>query len=457
MPAPARPARRRPTVHHLEGPVPTYGRDVRVELAGHTVRLAELRARPERYARWFAEARRRPGHARCRCSDTGERLVIREIAGRFHVARWPSTADNHQPSCPFFAATESAHSGAAAHRDAITVTEHGTRIAVDYAFTAALPDDARDTDDGAAGETAGPPEEVADLVAGARPSTATVTGLGLLHWVYEAAALNAWHPGLCRRGWADVYPDLVMAVAGLQLGEHPAPSLCHVIAPYHPQRPDPAREARLATFLRPLEHPEHTVIRGGPRRGRTRLIRHRRLLLGELKDLTPTEHGHQLLLRHFPRPVFLTGEQRQHLTRRFPAAFSDRRGPSARRIVLGLIEGSPHGYLRLVDAAVMLVSADFLPADSSHEVVMADRLVAAHRAFTKPLRYGGQAVFPDFVLPDHPTAVVEVWGLTGREDYEARKRAKREHYVAENITVLDWTVSDPLPPIPPSTPLPGDT
>ena len=185
--------RRRPRTAQIEVPAPPEGRDVRVELAGHTVRLEELRARPERYARWFAQARRSPGYARCRCSDRGERLVIREVAGRFHLARWPSTR-GHSPRCPFFSAVDSADSGAAAaHRAAITVTEHGTRIAVDYAFTAALPHD----------DNEALPDEVADpvpeLVGGARPSTATMTGLALLHWLWEAASLNCWDPALLRR------------------------------------------------------------------------------------------------------------------------------------------------------------------------------------------------------------------------------------------------------------------
>ena len=352
---------------------------------------------------------------------------------------------NHHPRCPFFSAVDSADSGgAAAHRDAITVTEHGTRIAVDYAFTAALPHD----------DNEALPDEVADpvpeLVGGARPSTATITGLGAAALALGGGLAELLGPrrSCAAAGWADVHTALVAALAGLRLGDHPAPSLCHVVAPYRPDRPDPAREARLAEFLRPLEHPEHTVIRGGPRRGQTRRLRHRRLLLGELKDLTPTEHGHRLALRHFPRPVFLTGEQHADLTRRFPAAFSERRGPDARRIVLALIEGSPHGYLRLVDAAVMLTSRDYLPADSSHEVVMADRAGRRAPGFTKPLRYGGEAVFPDFVLTDtEPPTVVEVWGMTGREDYEARKRAKQAHYAAGNIALVQWSPPEPLPPL----------
>lgn len=443
--------RRSPRTPQIEAPAPPQGLDVRIELAGHTVRLEELRAHPERYARWFTQARRSPGHARCLCGRGGERLVIREIAGRYHLARWPNTArDNHHPGCPFFVATESRHSAARSARAAITVTESGTRLAVDYTFTIALPG----TDDDPAPEV----DEVAELTTGARPQTATVTGLGLLHWLWETAGLNTWRPGLLlRRGWAEVHAALAPALAGLRLGDDPAPRLCHVVAPYHPDRPDPAREARLAEFLRPLEHPEHTVIRGGPRRGQTRQLRHRRLLLGELKDLTATAHGHKLALRHFPRPVFLTGEQRRHLTGRFPAAFSERRGPTARRVLLALVEATPHGYLRLVDAAAMLVDDRYLPADSSHEISMAGWLVAAGREFTKPLRYGGDGLFPDFVLTDtDPPTIVEVFGVTGRESYDARREAKRRHYRDRHIPVIEWTVTD-HPPVIPRRPIPIST
>lgn len=42
---------------------------------------------------------------------------------------------------------------------------------------------------------------------------------------------------------------------------------------------------------------------------------------------------------------------------------------------------------------------------------MANALVAAGRAFVKPLRYGGEELFPDFVLVDDaPYTDVEVWG-----------------------------------------------
>ncbi len=94
----------------------------------------------------------------------------------------------------------------------------------------------------------------------------------------------------------------------------------------------------------------------------------------------------------------------------------------------------------------MLTNRTYLPADSSHEVRMADALLAAGRHVLKPLRYQGQAVFPDFVLVDRePAAYVEVYGIIGREDYEQRKREKQRYYQRESIPVIEWTVDGPMP------------
>jgi hypothetical protein len=114
--------------------------------------------------------------------------------------------------------------------------------------------------------------------------------------------------------------------------------------------------------------------------------------------------------------------------------------------VLCLVERSRRGYPVIVDLAAMLTTGSYLPADSSHEAEMADALVAAGRAFVKPLRYGGDAVFPDFVLiDDDPGTYVEVWGVRGRESYEIRKRAKQNHYRESGRVLLEWDVREPLP------------
>nr|WP_258874810.1 DUF1173 family protein [Cupriavidus taiwanensis] len=92
-----------------------------------------------------------------------------------------------------------------------------------------------------------------------------------------------------------------------------------------------------------------------------------------------------------------------------------------------------------MDGAAMLTNAQFLPCDSTYEVAMADHLVALRRAFRKPLRHLGNApVHPDFVLTDTAAEViVEVLGLTGNPEYDARTASKREHYRSAGMSVVE--------------------
>jgi hypothetical protein len=163
--------------------------------------------------------------------------------------------------------------------------------------------------------------------------------------------------------------------------------------------------------------------------------------------LCTTNYGVRIRLIHQLAPLYASTQLMDRARRSYPSAFSDRAGQSDRRqVVLCLIERSRHGYPTVIDVAAMLTTASHLPADSSHEAEMADALAAAGRAFVKPLHYDGTEVFPDFVLVDvDPETYVEVWGVRGRESYEARKRAKQSFYREAGRALLEWDVRDPLP------------
>jgi Protein of unknown function (DUF1173). len=90
----------------------------------------------------------------------------------------------------------------------------------------------------------------------------------------------------------------------------------------------------------------------------------------------------------------------------------------------------------------MLCSSAFIPCDSIHEVAMANRLVAEHRDFFKPLRMApDDAMLPDFLLRDTDTPThIEVYGMNGLASYEARKEQKRALRLARRIPVIEWNV-----------------
>lgn len=94
----------------------------------------------------------------------------------------------------------------------------------------------------------------------------------------------------------------------------------------------------------------------------------------------------------------------------------------------------PYNTCTVIDAALMTVSSRFIPLDSSWEGVIEEKLWQEKRQFIKPLRYDGEAeVFPDFLLKDVPGREIvplEVFGMN-TPDYLERKAVKLEHYREE--------------------------
>jgi hypothetical protein len=388
----------------------------RVALAGRVLKLSALREDPGPYAATFSRARAEIGHGQCLCRTPPLRLVIRcTRAGRWHLAGWPGDGESHSQTCPFYKTPPELTGRGGYTTGAITVTETGTAIRVDQPLRLRL----------APGEGA---TEAAQTEA--RRSTGTVSLLGLLHWLWEEARLHQWAPGW-HRSWGTCRTRLSEVVSACRVNGEDLDDVLH-IAPA-PGRVPPREQAAFTAFTGWLGADGTTARRG--------------LLLGTVKTLAPTAYGERINLGGLARPLFASTALMRRLRRSYRPVFSGAASPAARRLVLALIERSTSGYLTVVDAAAMLTTATFVPADSSHEVTMAEHLAAARRRFVKPLRYdSSEAVFPDFVLlDDEPYTVVEVYGIHGRESYERRKRAKQGYYRARSIPLLEWDVTGPLP------------
>lgn len=179
------------------------------------------------------------------------------------------------------------------------------------------------------------------------------------------------------------------------------------------------------------------ITKGSSRRG---------LIVGEMNELTRTQYGYSLSLRQSARKYYGSTELIAHAEKTFPYAWRALGDRSARVVAILLVERTPKGHLRLVDLAAMLCSNTFIPCDSIHEVALANRLVAEHRAFDKPMRIAkGDDMLPDFELTDTAQRChVEVYGMNGVAAYEARKEAKRELRRLRGIPAVEWDV-DMLP------------
>ncbi|WP_331722998.1 DUF1173 family protein [Nocardia sp. NBC_00511] len=389
----------------------------RVRLAAREVRLADVRANPDRYARTFITAKTIDGHALCLCQPEPLRLVIRCRGGRYFLARWPGEGQAHHHSCPFHQ-IDPALSGRGAYADdAIVEGPEGTSIRFDTPLLVKPATTVSETD-----------PRATDSVSGGR---CTVGLLGLLHYLWEDAHLNAYSPGQ-RRGWPQIRATLESQMQDCVLSRHALAEVLYLVPPYRPETAD-ANRAAFAAFLTGLRSPREQVRRG--------------LLLGELTEATASAHSVAYKVKHLPRTLYASHELHQRILRSHRHAFARAASQhGGHRIALFLIERSPKGYASVADAAVMLTTGDtYIPADSSHELVMANALQAAHRAYFKPVRYDHTSlVLPDFVLTDVENTVVEVWGLDTPE-YLRRKAIKVAQYAATDTTLIGWRPDEPLP------------
>ncbi|MDQ0765623.1 DUF1173 family protein [Streptomyces canus] len=392
----------------------------RVRLADKSLPLFVLREHATDYAALFARARAEVGHGQCLCQTPALRLVIRcSRAGRYHLAGWPGEGELHDPSCSFYKLASELTGRDAYSAEAIHEGDDGVAIR----FSAAL-----------ARKLSAPEPAKASTEQRDSRARRTVGLLGLLHWLWEEAQLTAWHPRWRRRTWWVSHARLSEQIAGCSINHEELAEALYVVPPF---RKEYARR-NAAAF-------EIFRISRLKRRGDTQ---RRGLILGEIRDIRPTQYGIRYVLAHHRGALFATKALDKRLRRSYRPAFSENAiEHGARRIGLFLVELSPRGNIRVVDMAAMLVSRLYIPADSSHEIVMANALADSGRAYVKPVRYdGNDAVFPDFVLTDtRPNSYVEVYGIHGREAYDQRKRVKQAHYQNQGASLIEWDVTEPIP------------
>lgn len=411
--------REEPTGHYhpqrAERYIPAMAEHDRVRLAGRVIALESLRRRPTDFAHWFTRARVEQGHAQCLCNHARLRLVIRQRQGRHYLAVWPGEGHRHTVTCWFHQEDQQSKAGAGATvSKAIEHTARGTTVRLDLPLQT-RPSQERDT-------------EPIDRGDSSSSSTHARTGLlGLLQHLWDQADLTRWRQGT-RRLWGHCHQNLIRLEAGIRVNRLPLEQTLYVVPPYTPDRAQENRNA-YDTWKSRLQ------ARG-----------QRGLLLGEIKTVQESRYGMRIQLSHLHAPVYARTKLIEKTKRSYRSVWAIQ--PTfARRVALIAVEPTTHNNLQAVDIAMMLTNHAYLPADSTHEVRMADALIKARRSLVKPLRYDTkESTLPDFVLTDtSPHTYVEVYGMLDDPAYRRRQEHKREHYRSTGTPLIEWDARGPMP------------
>lgn len=377
----------------------------------------EFQTSPDRAKLWkgVLQAAHSKAVVTCLCDGPGDRrLAIRHLSDNdsFHLSRYPRTGPEHALTCLFFSPDHN-KSGLGAYSTGVVEET----IAGDLKIRLQLGLRKRDAKEEEEQEPQ--PEDEAKPKPASKPgeSKTAMTLLGLLHLLWSEANLNTWTPAMTGKRNLGLVHHLLTTTASKVLTS----------------RMRLAEALVVATSSSTGKQPDANVAKVGKaiKNGR------RLIVIAPLAAHTPEREecsANYLTITGFhglPR-IMVEAEEWAAVKRRFVreiAAWS--RGY---RVVAIVQTDKPasRSKANALGIALMVVSSEWIPVESSFEATVEAKLRAESRRFTKPLRFDSaeDVVFPDFWLTDVSSAQEYPMEVYGRADakYLARKQVKTDHY-----------------------------
>lgn len=374
---------------------------------------------------------------RCLCPGSGDkRLSIhsRSNSDRFHLARFPETGPEHSEDCVYYG-VDPGMSGLGSYRRGVVqeLDDGNTKIKLKVGLQQRASSAPEEADSPLEDNKRAPSSRT-------RSGQASMTLLGLLHYLWTAAGLNVWAPSMQDKRNLGVLHYHLLRVASTTYAGRVRLSSNLVIATSAPAGTQ--ADLNKAKAIEAMNQRRRLVAIAPLAQYQTGMESTARLPIAGfhgIPHLSLSDDSWNVLKRRFEGELngWMSGDQVVAI------AQTDAPRPAA-------------GVMRaqVVDAGLMRVTQQWIPIDSGYEAAVASALVAAQRRFEKPLRFdaGEDQVFPDFWLKDRGRALpMEVWGLTDPE-YLARKEKKTsyydETYGAGNWWQWDAASGGPIPPFP---------
>ena len=375
----------------------------------------DFQAREEFRVPWqkvLSSARSRDAAVKCCCPGSGgKRLSVRyyEDSDSCGLARYPLTGEEHSNDCRFYAPNPE-KSGLAGYEKGVVdeLDNGGVKIRLGIGLRKKQPSDNPNT--------LQPPVQ-----RGPTGKQARMTLLGLLHYLWDRAGLNVWWPAMQgKRDSGLVNARLREAASDIKVGQIKLDRVLLLSAL--------AKEGRWALLN------QERVLEAN--QGGLRL-----LMIAPLASYRREREMNALPIKGYGGLPFLDVDAQlwDAVRNRYHRAVAAwQQGSSVITIAQLEVKGNVR-YARVLDVALMSVTDNWIPVDSSYEKRIADKLTLEKRAFLKPMRFDAEEdeVFPDFILRDTGCDIpLEVFGRSD-EAYEARRLSK-ERYYAEKFKVTGW-------------------
>ncbi|MDQ4422142.1 DUF1173 domain-containing protein [Sphingobium sp. DEHP117] len=302
----------------------------------------------------------------CECRKTTDLpLYISHRHNRYVLARWPGSGARHATACDHYEAPDFLTGMGQVRGSAVIDDETGGETSLKLGFPLSR----------------GAARLAPSALTNDKPSVKTtgqkLSMRGLLHVLWDRAELTHWHPKMAsKRSWFVVRRALMEAAATCRAKQEGLADLLFV--------PESFR----------LEEKED--IRARRRTGLARVYRSRdemMVVVGEVKEIVSAHGAERIVLRHVGDMPFVMDPD---MARRFHTRFAGElalwqaqggQGDGKGHLVLaGSFSRRREGTFDLIEVALMPVTPEWLPYESSDERYLIGKAVTEKRRFVKGLR-----------------------------------------------------------------------
>ena len=362
----------------------------------------------------LAEAWRNKTRPVCSCSHATPEMYIANVNGSFIVKRMPSTGPEHAPGCPSWLPPEEVSGLSRLQGKAIEEDEENNTTYLKFAFALSKTGKKRkapEPGDGEASDAVAPPSKL--------------TLYGTLQYLWYEAGLASWYPKMeGKRWWGVVAKELRGAAASKVVKQDDLSNQLFVPDPFKPDQKEALNAAREEFFhrLKPVAGKSSQKLG---------------ILIGELKDIEPSQSGARLSIKHLGKPLFMDID----LYERFEKVFADKRAlaaayPNCQQIVLATVGTAKLGYGVVHELTLMLVNTNWIPFEDIRDLDLVTHLTAHKRAFAKSLRFHEPVSAPiaRAILLDTPEPV----SLFAKDMTDSPERIEALHKAAEDGHYDHW-------------------
>lgn len=360
----------------------------------------------------------------CLCRVPGLEMYIAKVATqRYLVKRMPNSGAQHDPQCeayepPAYLSGLGEVSGRAIQEDADSGT---TTLKLDFSLSKAP---------GRA------PPASSGVEADSVKADATKLSLrGMLHFLWEEAGFNRWHPGMeGKRNWRVVRHFLLDAAAGKATKGMPLADALFLPESFSVDEKDDIQQRRSARLAALAAH------------GKTRPLM---VLIGEVKEFGAARYGKKAVIKHLPdMPIMLSDDLHGRLTKRFEAELSLwQTVEGAKLVIVGTFGLGVTGIASFEEVALMAVSDQWIPFETLFEAALLQKLTHQRRRFLKGLRYNMPSSRPlaSVVLSDTQPKSVALYIMPADASI-AYRRELADLLIEAEVPGWLWCASGAEPP-----------